>query len=348
MRKPTQWHPATVRQHRDLTPTVREFELRPEGGVLPWTVGSHLNVQVLANGREETRAYSLVGLPHAPAGPRQGRMPEGEARRLVRTPGAAEVYRIAVKLAQPGRGGSRHMWSLETGAELRVSEPANHFELPLGAAQYLLVAGGIGITPIVGMAQQLGARGADVRMLYAAREAQELAFADVLRDALGDKLQTFVDAEGQRIEIAAHIAALHPQALLLICGPMPLLDAVRAAWDAAGRPPANLRFETFGNTGALASEAFWVELPRHGLKLEVPADRTLLDVLTEAGVAALFDCQRGECGLCAMDIVSAHGSIDHRDVFFSAREKQANQRLCVCVSRVTGGGVVLDSAWRGD
>jgi vanillate O-demethylase ferredoxin subunit len=240
------------------------------------------------------------------------------------------------------------MWSLETGAELRVSEPANHFELPLGAPQYLLLAGGIGITPIVGMAQQLSARGADVRMLYAAREAQELAFADVLRDALGDKLQTFVDAEGQRIEIKEHIAALHPQALLLICGPMPLLDAVRTAWQAAGRPPANLRFETFGNTGALASEAFWVELPRHGLKLEVPADRTLLDVLTEAGVEALFDCQRGECGLCAMDIVSAHGTIDHRDVFFSAHEKQANQRLCACVSRVTGGGVVLDSAFRTD
>ena len=276
MRNPGRWHLATVRQHRDLTPTVREFELRPEGGVRPWSVGGHLNVQVLANGREETRSYSLVGPPHGV--------------------GAAEVYRIAVKLAQPGRGGSRHRWSLETGAELRVSEPANHFELPLGATQYLLVAGGIGITPIVGMAQQLSARGADVRMLYAARETQELAFADVLRGALGNKLQTFVDAQAQRIEIAGHIAALHPQALLLICGPMPLLDAVRAAWAVAGRPPANLRFETFGNTGTLASEAFWVELPRHGLKLEVPADRTLLDVLTEAGIEALFDCQRGKCG----------------------------------------------------
>ena len=328
MRNPTQWHPATVRQHRDLTPTVREFELRPEGGVRPWTVGSHLNVQVLVNGVEETRSYSLVGLPHDPL--------------------AAEVYRIAVKLAQPGRGGSRHMWSLETGAELQVAEPNNHFELPLAARQYLLVAGGIGITPIVGMAQLLGGRGADVRMLYAARETQELAFADVLQEALGDRLLTFVDAAGQRIDFAAQIAALHPQALLLACGPMPLLDAVRAAWAAAGRPPANLRFETFGNTGAHASEAFWVELPRHGLRIEVPADRTLLDVLNDAGVETLSDCKRGECGLCAMDIVSVHGTIDHRDVFFSAHEKQSNQRLCACVSRVCGGGVVLDSAFRPD
>ena len=314
MRNPTQWHPATVRQHRDLTPTVREFELRPEGLVRPWTVGSHLNVQVFANGREETRSYSLIGLSH-------GR-------------GATEVYRIAVKLAQPGRGGSRHMWSLETGAELRVSEPANHFELPLGAVQYLLVAGGIGITPIVGMAQQLTARGADVRMLYAAREAQELAFADVLRDALGAKLQTFVDAQGQRIEIATHTAALHPQALLLVCGPMPLLDAVRAAWQAAGRPPANLRFETFGNTGALASEAFWVELPRHGLKLEVPADRSLLDVLTEAGVAALSTASAANAG-CAPWTSCRHTAASTTATCFSAPTRSAPTSGCVPASRAS-------------
>ncbi|MEO8058410.1 MAG: PDR/VanB family oxidoreductase [Burkholderiales bacterium] len=328
MRNPLQWHPATVRQHRDLSATVREFELRPEGGVLPWTVGSHLNVQVLIDGRPETRSYSLVGLPHEAA--------------------AADVYRIAVKRAQPGRGGSRHMWSLETGAELLVGEPNNHFELPLAAKQYLLVAGGIGITPIVGMAQMLAARGADVRMCYAARSADELVFAETLRAVLGESLQTFTDDSGARMDIAGQIAALHPQALLLMCGPLPMLDAVREAWAQTPRPAANLRFETFGNSGTVASEAFWVKLPRHGVELQVPADRTLLDVLVDAGIETLFDCKRGECGLCAMDIVSAQGTIDHRDVFFSAHEKRANQRLCACVSRVSGGGVVLDSAWRSD
>lgn len=325
MRNPPQWHPATVRAHRDLSPTVREFEIRPEGGVLPWTVGSHLNVQVHIDDREETRSYSLVGLP-----------------------GDAEVYRIAVKLAQPSRGGSRHMWSLETGAELAVGEPANHFELPLGAPQYLLIAGGIGITPLVGMAQMLQARGADVRMLYAARSTAEFALNDVLRASLGERLCTFADDAGQRIAFADEIAALHPNALLLMCGPLPMLDAVRAAWAQTSRPPANLRFETFGNSGAVANEAFWVRLPRHGLELRVPADRTLLDVLNDAGVDTLFDCRRGECGLCAVDVVEAHGRIDHRDVFFSAHEKQSNQRVCACVSRVSGGGLVLDSAYRPD
>jgi ferredoxin-NADP reductase len=328
MRNSIQWHPATVRQHRDLSATVREFELRPEGGVLPWTVGSHLNVQVWVDGRPETRSYSLVGLPHEAA--------------------AADVYRIAVKRAQPSRGGSRHMWSLETGAELLVGEPNNHFELPLTAKQYLLVAGGIGITPTVGMAQMLAARGADVRMCYAARSADELVFADVLRSTLGDRLQTFTDDSGARLDITEQIARMHPQALLLMCGPLPMLDAVRAAWALTPRPAANLRFETFGNSGGQANEAFWVQLPRHGVELQVPADRTLLDVLNEAGIETLFDCKRGECGLCAMDIVSAHGTIDHRDVFFSSHEKANNQRLCACVSRVSGGGLVLDSAWRPD
>ena len=325
MRNPLQWHPATVRAHRDLSPTVREFEIRPEGGVRPWTVGSHLNVQVPIDDREETRSYSLVGLPGDP-----------------------EVYRIAVKLALPSRGGSRHMWSLETGAELHVGEPNNHFELPLGAPQYLLVAGGIGITPLVGMAQMLQARGADVRMLYAARSASEFALGDVLRASLGERLRTFADDADQRIAFADEIAALHPNALLLMCGPLPMLDGVRAAWSQTSRPPANLRFETFGNSGAAANEAFWVRLPRHGLELQVPADRTLLDVLNDAGVDTLFDCRRGECGLCAVDVLETHGRVDHRDVFFSVHEKQLNQRVCACVLRVSGGGLVLDSAYRPD
>ena len=328
MKNTLRWHPATVRAHRDLTPTVREFEIRPDGGVLPWTVGSHLNVQVQVHGQAQTRSYSLVGLPH--------------------DPGASEVYRIAVKRARPGRGGSHYLWSLETGAELAIGEPNNHFELGFDAPRFLLVAGGIGITPIVGMALLLAERGADVRMCYAARAEAELAYAERLRDVLGERLRTFSGADGERIDLEAEIGALPPRGQLWICGPLTLLDAAREAWARSGRHPADLRFETFGNSGRFAAEPFWVELPRHGLRLQVPAERNLLDVLEEAGVDMLSDCRRGECGLCAIDIVRAEGRVDHRDVFFSAHEKEADQRLCSCVSRVSGGGVVLDSAWRPD
>ncbi|HMC16715.1 MAG TPA: ferredoxin reductase, partial [Albitalea sp.] len=214
MRNNQQWHPATIRAHRDLSPTVREFEIRPEGGVRAWSVGSHLNVRIEVDGRDETRSYSLIGLPDA------------------------EVYRIAVKRAQPSRGGSRYMWSLETGDELAIGEPNNHFELAFGAPEYLLVAGGIGITPIVGMAQLLAAKGASLRMCYAARCAEELVYAGSLRELLGERLATFSDDQDQRLDIADEIDALAPGGQLLVCGPIVLLDAVREAWQRAGRRPA--------------------------------------------------------------------------------------------------------------
>ena len=109
-----------------------------------------------------------------------------------------------------------------------------------------------------------------------------------------------------------------------------------------------MRFETFGNSGHHAAEPFWVEIPRHQLRIEVPAERCLLDVLNDAGIDTLSDCGRGECGLCAMDVISVQGRIDHRDVFFSPHEHAGNRRLCACVSRVSGGGVVLDTAFRPD
>lgn len=212
----------------------------------------------------------------------------------------------------------------------------------------MLIAGGIGITPIVGMALMLNQRGANVRMRYAARQPSELVYGAELHAALGERLQTFTDAAGQSMDLAAEIDALVPRALMWVCGPMALLEAARAAWAQAGRAAADLRFETFGNTGRFEAQPFWVELPRHRLRLQVPADRSLLDVLDEAGVEILFDCKRGECGLCALDIARVEGTVDHRDVFFSAHEKRSNAQLCACVSRISGGGVVLDSAYRAD
>jgi vanillate O-demethylase ferredoxin subunit len=332
MHDDTSWQRAHVRTLRDLTPTIREFELVPERGVRAWTAGSHVRVRVPVGQRDETRLetrhYSLVGLPAESA--------------------ANGAYRIAVKRLEPGRGGSRHLWSLEEGAELSIGEPANHFELSPAAPQYLLVAGGIGVTPLVAMARTLAARGAALRMCYAARGADELAYRDELADALGASLAVFSGQSDDRIDLDAEIAALAPGGQLYVCGPIVLLDAAREAWERSGRALGDLRFETFGNTGRHAAVPFWVELADRGRRIEVPADRSLLDVLEELGVPALSDCRRGECGLCALQVVRCDGIADHRDVFFSARQKAANERFCTCVSRVSGGGIVLDSAYRPD
>jgi len=327
MKSDLQWMQAQVVALRDVTPTVREFELRPESGfAASYEPGAHLQVQVMtAQGRLQTRSYSLVG--------------EGDG----------QCWRIAVKRLDDGRGGSLAMWQLAPGDRLQVSAPQNHFALDLSAPGYLLVAGGIGITPLVLMAQRLGAHakrsGVPVKMLYGARHAGEFGYLPRLQEALGENVAAH---EGSApIDFAAAIAELPPGGQLYTCGPVPMLEAVKRAWEAAGRAPADLRFETFGSSGRLATQAFTVRIPRHDLSITVPADCTLLDALDAAGVQTLSDCKRGECGLCAMDVLAVEGEVDHRDVFLSAHEKAATTRICACVSRAVGT-LTLDSAYRAD
>jgi vanillate O-demethylase ferredoxin subunit len=169
-----------------ITPTIRLFELEPDGGAAAYPLGGHLDVGVLIGGKPDTRSYSLIGPP---------------------TPGR---YRIAVKLHPDSRGGSAYMWSLAEGARLRISSPRTDFQIDFGRPDTLLIAGGIGITPIAGMALALARHGGPVRMLYAARKRDELAFADELRAALGDRLATFVSADGERIDLAAALAGVAP------------------------------------------------------------------------------------------------------------------------------------------
>ncbi len=325
MRTSQDWQAATVRRVMALSPTVRALELAPDGACARPAPGSHLPLRLqAADGRWLDRHYSLLG-----------RSDDGLA------------WRIAVKRCNPSRGGSAAMHALAEGDAVQVLPPQNHFELSLRPPQHLLVAGGIGITPILGMAQALAARGADLRLLYAARTADELVYADALHALLGERMQTFVSSAGQRLDIGSELQHLHPDGQLLLCGPAGLIRSAQAVWHAAGRPPHRLRFETFGAV-ATAVEPFWVHLPRHGLRFEVAADETLLQALDAQGIATLSDCQRGECGLCAMDVLQVQGRIDHHDVFLGPAERDADRRLCACVSRVRGGGVVLDTAYRPD
>ena len=321
------WTEARVHALHDITPTVREITLKPTNSALPHQAGGHLQMQVLVNQgaavRPHTRSYSLIGQPDG------------------------EFYRIAVKRLDEGRGGSKAMWQLAVGDRLQISEPQNHFPLDLAAPAYLLAAGGIGVTPLVGMAQLLAQRGAKVQMLFGARSEAELAYLEPLKVVLKDQLKTATAEKGAYIDFEAEIAQLPPQAQMYICGPVPMLDAARKAWANAGRPMADLRYETFGSSGRFAPQAFRVKIPRHSLDITVPADNGLLDELEMAGVQAMYDCRRGECGLCAMDVLSINGEIDHRDVFLSDEEKASNKRICVCVSRVVGE-ITLDSAYRAD
>jgi vanillate O-demethylase ferredoxin subunit len=325
MRYALNWAEARIRTFRDLSADIRLFELELLAGpTRRYQPGAHLDVSVLTAGRPETRSYSLVGL-HDP-----------------------QVYRIAVKRERESRGGSAYMWSLAEGARLSVTEPQTLFELDYSLPFHWLVAGGIGITPMLGMARALLARGSDFRFSYCGRDEGQMAFLAELREELGPRLSVHASSAGNRLDLAAGVAVLPDSAGLFLCGPMRLLDDARRAWTQAGRDPALLRYETFGSSGRHAPEPFWVEIPRHGLRIEVAENQTMLAALEAAGVETLSDCRRGECGLCTLDVLAVRGAIDHRDVFLSEHEHEQGERICACVSRAVGGGLVIDTAFRPD
>jgi ferredoxin-NADP reductase len=165
MRFAQKWATCRVHRVRDVAPAIREFVLRPEGmSVENHAVGSHFNVGVLIDGRPETRCYSLVG-EFSPDG-----------------------YRIAVRRAPDSRGGSLYMWSLKPGARIEVSTPASLFEVDWSRKSYCLIAGGIGITPIIGIAGALMRRNTGMELHYAVSSRRDAAFLDELAELLGDHL----------------------------------------------------------------------------------------------------------------------------------------------------------------
>jgi dimethylamine monooxygenase subunit B len=322
MRFAEQWNWCTVATTRDVAPDIREFRLRPDAGqVPPYPAGSHLNVAMLIDGQPARRSYSLVG----------DRDPD--------------LYRIAVRLAPDSRGGSRGMWNLKPGARIEISSPASLLEVDWARQNYCLIAGGIGITPITGIASALRRRNIDMRLHYAVRSRGAAAYLDELSSVLGDRLVVHASDEGARIDLDLTFDALPHDAIAIMCGPMRMLEAARRAWNDAGRAPADLRYETFGSSGLLPTAEFRVRLKDSGAELVVPTNSSMLDVLNDAGFEVMSDCQRGECGVCAVDVVAVEGEIDHRDVFFSEQQKKDNRKICPCVSRAVGV-VTIDTLFR--
>jgi vanillate O-demethylase ferredoxin subunit len=317
---------ATVRGVSDVAADVRMVEIEPDAAAHPYPTGSHLDIAVEIDGLPDIRSYSLVG--EAPV---------------------AGAYRIAVKEIPESRGGSLYVRALQPGARVEVSEPQSHFELQYGRPEYLLVAGGIGITPILGMARALDRHGRPFRLLYAARTRDQLAFVDELTKLLGDRLELFVSAEGRRLDLGAEIARLHPDGELYLCGPLRLRDAAQRAWRELSRRPDRLQFETFASGGRFPAERFVVRLHEQGgREIAVPENRTMLDALRDSGVEVMWDCLRGECGLCQVEVLDVDGELDHRDVFLSDEEQAEGRKLLACVSRAVGGAITIDTGFRPD
>jgi vanillate O-demethylase ferredoxin subunit len=265
---------------------------------------------VVAAGQREKRSYSIVDAS-----------PDGR------------YLTISVFRAPASRGGSVFMHTLRPGDTIEITQPLQNFPLRVGAENYVLLAGGIGITAIANMAAALLSLKVDYRLVYAGRSRAAMAYLDELVALHGDRIVVHVDDEGSSLQVADLIAATTADTELYMCGPIRLMDAVRRSWATAGRDVPSLRYETFGNSGWFDPEEFTVTIPRLNVEVAVTPGQSMLEALEAAGVDMMFDCRKGECGLCEVRVLELDGVIDHRDVFYSERQQHAAQKMCCCVSR---------------
>lgn len=319
---------ATVHAMRLEAHGIVSLELRPAEGAPEFpgfTAGSHIDLH-LPNGI--VRSYSLLNS-------------QDDSQRYV----------VAVLCDRNSRGGSRYVHEqLRIGASIPISAPRNNFALIEGAGRTVLVAGGIGITPMLSMLERLVTLEQRVDLIYCARSRREAAFVErieVMARQAGVRVTWhFDDERGAPPSLGGMLSDFPPGTHLYCCGPGPMLDAFEAACTALGH--ANYHIERFaaapaapGAATAAGSQAgYQVHLQRCGKTLDVPAGVSLLDTLLEAGVQRDFSCREGVCGACETRVLA--GEIDHRDSILSKSERAANKTMMVCVSGCKKGPLVLD------
>ncbi len=314
----------TVIAVTDEAPMVRAFELAPVSGErLPgYSPGSHIRVS-LSNG--DDRPYSLVNLDPA-VEPEKG----------------VSRYRLSVRLEEASQGGSSFMHGLKQGDSLSVTLPKNDFALTDDERPVVLIAGGIGITPIASMATALLRQERDFLLHYSGRAQGSLAFIDPLRALLGERLvEHYDDLSGGHLDVDALLTAANPESHLYVCGPKPMIEAAQAVARKRGWPEERIHFELFTPPVArTGDQPFEVEIASSGETFTIPVGKSIIEVLEAAGQDLIYDCQRGDCGICQTDVIS--GEPDHRDVVLTDSEKAESKVMQICVSRARSAKLVLD------
>lgn len=316
---------ARVHQIRREAEGVVSIELLPakaEVSFPSFEPGSHIDL-LLPNGL--TRSYSLCN-------------PAEDRNRYV----------VGVLNDRKGRGGSRYIHEqLRVGQEIDISVPRNHFRLHEDAPNSVLVAGGIGVTPIFCMLQRLVARGRPVEIVYCARSRGEAAFADAIRQIADENgipiTWHFDDEQGARPDLTALLAQRGAESHFYCCGPAPMLDAFEKSCERLGY--ANSHIERFAAPTAqpvTETSRFEVLCEVSRKSVEVPPDKSILDVLIEAGLNPEHSCREGVCGACETTVLGCDGELDHRDSLLTKAERQAGRTMMICVSRCTGKHLVLD------
>ena len=275
-------------------------------------------------------------------------LPDGVTRQysLCNDPQESHRYLIGVLKDPATRGGSKAMHELvNVGDTLTISAPRNHFPLAHEAAYSLLLAGGIGVTPILCMAERLAIAGSSFEMHYATRSRERTAFYNrISRSGFAAKVQFHFDDgdEAQKLKLPALLATPQAGTHLYVCGPKGFMDAVLATARASGWPQAQIHFEYFGAEvpGKADDGSFEVRLASSGKIVLIPKDQTVTEALAQAGVEILTSCEQGVCGTCITRVLE--GEPDHRDLYFTPEEQAKNDQFTPCCSRSKSPLLVLD------
>jgi vanillate O-demethylase ferredoxin subunit len=281
-----------------------------DGGALPWfEAGAHIDVQATPS---TIRQYSICN-----------------------DPADRSKYRLAVLREPASRGASAAIHDLlQVGHTVKVSRPRNNFSLSPHAERSILVAGGIGVTPLLSMAYALHAQGRAFELHYTTRSRDKAAFVGELQRAgFADRVRLYHDdgVHGQRFDAAVVLPPPSPGTHLYVCGPGGFMDAVVATARAAGWSADHIHLERFTAEVSTEGESFTVVAARSGVTIPVAADETIGAALTAAGIDLPMSCQQGVCGTCLTDVID--GIPDHRDQYLTDGEKAANKQMTPCCSR---------------
>lgn len=313
------WIDVYVVRREDVADEIVSVTLAAEdGGVLPgYEAGAHIDVKLDAS---LIRQYSLCAMPQD-----------------------AGLYRLGVLRDPQSRGGSDYVHDhLVEGARLRISLPRNHFPLHAGPARSLLLAGGIGVTPIMAMAHELAAEGRPFALHYTARCLTRAAFVQQMQEAFGAHLGVYADDEigTPRMDVADILSSADQDDHIYCCGPAGFIDHVISTAQAAGWRDSHIHVERFSGSDVDTSGSFQVVAQKSGITFDVAEGQTALQAALDAGLQVPFACESGICGTCACPVIS--GVPEHRDSFQTETAKAANKSMALCCSRARSDTMVLD------
>ncbi len=304
----------------EVTPLVKRFHFEAlDGTPLPsFSGGAHIVVEMQDGDILRRNAYSLMSAPSR-----------------------TSDYTISVRRDEGGRGGSRYLHDrLTAGATLHISHPTNLFPLEWRARKHLFVAGGIGITPFIAMAEQLFHDHRAFELHYAIRSREHAVYADELVARYGGRIHVYHSEQGERVPLARVLTHQPLGTHLYLCGPDRLLDAALGLAEELGWPQGSLHAERF--VSPAVGEPYRVRLARSGITVDVRSQQSMLEAIEGAGVDAPYMCRGGACGQCRTAVVACEGRLLHHDHFLSEDERASGQFVMPCVSRFEGEALTLD------